>query len=624
MCNKKPLYLYAALSFVLLLSTLFSFGPATASANGIERWRFATEYEVFSSPAIGPDGTIYVGSYDHKLYAIDQAGKEKWHFETEDNVAASPVIGADGTIYVGSWDNRFYAINPKNGKKKWYFEAEDKVVSSAAIGADGTIYVGSHDKKLYAIQPDGKKKWHFETGDWVASSPTIGADGTIYVGSFDKNLYAIKPNGKEKWHFETGNAVFSSPAIGADGTIYVGSDDKNLYAINPENGKEKWHFETLDIIQSSPAVGADGTIYVGSYDGRLYAIKSNGQEKWRFQTGDVVFSSPAIGEDGTIYVGSADKKLYAIRSNGKEKWHFETAAEIGSSPAIGPDGAIYVGSLDKSVYAIGLVSVSGVNLNKTELTLKVGQSETLKATVTPDDATFQELKWSSRDDDIAKVDDSGKVTGVTPGKTTITVTTEDGGYFKQSVVTVTETNDLPASDISLSDISGHWAKQNIIQAVGKGIVKGYPDGTFKPDRTVTRAEFAVLLMNGLKPSGKGGGLTFTDRETIGSWAVQEIAQCVELGIIKGYPDGTFRPNKTITHAEMITMVVRAGNLPVVDGAGTGYLDDAAIPYYARSSAATAELYGISSYIQDNRFKPNELSTRAESVTAILNMLKVKQ
>ena len=85
-----------------------------------------------------------------------------WEFETGDVVGSSPAIGSDGTIYVGSWDNNLYAINP-DGSKKWAFETSGNVYSSPAIGSDGTIYVGSDDNNLHAINPDGSKKWAFET-----------------------------------------------------------------------------------------------------------------------------------------------------------------------------------------------------------------------------------------------------------------------------------------------------------------------------------------------------------------------------------------------------------------------------------------------------------------------------
>jgi len=66
---------------------------------------------VYSSPAIGSDGTVYVGSYDNKLYGQDgKTGARKWEFETGSRVASSPAIGSDGTVYVGSWDKKLYAI----------------------------------------------------------------------------------------------------------------------------------------------------------------------------------------------------------------------------------------------------------------------------------------------------------------------------------------------------------------------------------------------------------------------------------------------------------------------------------------------------------------------------------
>ena len=104
---------------------------------------------------------------------------------------SSPAIGSDGTIYVGSRDDNLYAFY-QVGTLKWTFQTGDYVFSSPAIGSDGTIYVGSGDSKLYAIHPDGTLKWTLQTGGLVRSSPAIGSDGTIYVGSDDGNLYAIE------------------------------------------------------------------------------------------------------------------------------------------------------------------------------------------------------------------------------------------------------------------------------------------------------------------------------------------------------------------------------------------------------------------------------------------------
>ena len=314
-------------------SAVWSF---TTLGEGTVKWEYSTGI-ILSCPAIGPDGTIYIGSMDHNLYAIRPDGTLKWKFLTYSVIDSSPAIGPDGTIYVGSWDHNLYAINP-DGSLKWKFLTNNMISSSPSIGSDGTIYVGSSDGYLYAINPDGSLKWKFYAYGSVDSSPAIGPDGIIYVASTNY-LFAINPNGTLKWNFPV-SVIDSSPAIGSDGTIYVGSDDFYLYAINPD-GSLKWKFFTNYIISnSSPAIGPDGIIYVGSWDQYLYAINPDGSLKWKFQPNDWVDSSPAIGADGTIYVGSDDDYLYAINPDGSLKWKIY---RINNSPAIDSDGTIYVG-----------------------------------------------------------------------------------------------------------------------------------------------------------------------------------------------------------------------------------------------------------------------------------------
>jgi outer membrane protein assembly factor BamB len=330
--------------------------PFNGSELGTLRWNFPTGQRITSSPVIAPDGTVYVGSYDGNLYAINPDGSLKWSFKADEIIDSTPAIASDGTIYFGSWDKSLYKIN-SDGKGIWKVQTSARISSSPTIGPDGTIYIGSDDDFLYAVKPDGSLKWSFKTGERIFSTAALAPDGTVYVGSFDNSTYAINPDGSEKWRFTTGGFVFSSPSIAPDGTVYVGSYDGNLYAINPD-GSLKWLFVTGDVVQTSPAIASDGTIYAGSFNGNLYAINPDGTEKWRFTTGDLVVSSPVIDSDGTIYFGSVDKYLYAINPDGTAKWRFETDARIFSSPAIAPDGTIYVGSVDNNLYAIGEQIVS--------------------------------------------------------------------------------------------------------------------------------------------------------------------------------------------------------------------------------------------------------------------------
>ena len=99
-------------------------------------------------------------------------GTPIWEFETGNRVTSSPSIGSDGTIYIGSHDKKVYALNGKTGAKKWEFETGGDVYSSPAIGFDGTVYVGSYDNKVYALSgKSGVKLWEFETGKLGAILP---------------------------------------------------------------------------------------------------------------------------------------------------------------------------------------------------------------------------------------------------------------------------------------------------------------------------------------------------------------------------------------------------------------------------------------------------------------------
>ena len=386
-----------------------------AAVPGTEKWSAAiyeqpvisggnpVTIQIVSSPAVAPDGTIYVGSKDGRLYALKNDGTVKWKYGTADQIVASPAIGSDGTVYVGSADRQLYAINP-DGTFKWAFPTKAVLSSSPALGTDGTIYVaGTYLDKtllcnltvigqlgaLYAINPDGTLKWNAPLSGSVNSSPAVASDGTIYIGSagdilFDRidpcditteyptsdadpfypvngHVYAINPDGTLKWDFKTSGAVDSSAAIAPDGTIYIGSDyakkaygvDKTtlipigslttgfLYALNP-NGTLKWVTDLLGNIKSSPAIGSDGTIYVGSDKEDVFALNPiDGTIKWAFPTKKPVRSSPSLAADGTIYIGSNDTSLYALNPDGTVKGRFLAKGPVSSSPAVIADGTIY-------------------------------------------------------------------------------------------------------------------------------------------------------------------------------------------------------------------------------------------------------------------------------------------
>jgi len=317
------------------------------------KWSYDIGDVVESSPAIGLDGTIYVGSHDDNLYAFNPDGTLKWSFVTGDTIHSSPAINQENTIYIGSRDGYLYAVNP-DGTLKWS-NYLGQVYSPPTIDIDNTIYVGSRSGYLYAIRKDGTIKWSFGPCGYIYSCPAIADDdGTVYFGAWDGYLHAVNPDGTSKWSYRIGSYIYASPAVGEDGTIYVssapGAGSGTLYAVNPD-GTLKWSFPTGGRIYSSAAIGSDGTIYFGSDDGNLYALYENGPLKWSYNIGAAVQSSPAVDANGNVYVGSS-RGMFAINPDGTLKWSYLTSAGVVSSPAIDADGTIYFGSINGNLYAI--------------------------------------------------------------------------------------------------------------------------------------------------------------------------------------------------------------------------------------------------------------------------------
>lgn len=201
------------------------------------------------------------------------------------------------------------------------------------------------------------------------------------------------------------------------------------------------------------------------------------------------------------------------------------------------------------------------------------------------------------------------------------ITAEVNHFTKFAVLAVEQADGEPSPSLpTFSDIEGHWANSSIISAVAKKLVVGYPDGTFKPNKSVTRAEFTIMLMNALKKETTDTVLTFKDRDKIGEWAAKAVAQAVEAGIVSGYEDGNFRPNTIITRSEMAVMIAKALQLPADQATDTGFVDDEKIPQWAKSAVRALTGLGIISGRGGDIFAPNDSATRAEAVTLLLNML----
>ena len=339
------------------------------------QWRFMTEGDVVSSPSVSGQ-TVFVGSGDGHLYALDRTtGTRKWAFDASNPIPSSPAVGG-GAVYFGTRDGEFFGVDAATGKERWRFrtgalmpwpwghESGDVYTSSPAFD-QGTVYFGAGDGRVYAVNAaTGKVKWHAQTGGRVRASPALDAT-RVYVGSADGRVYAFdRATGAAKWKFETEGVrlssgdfgfdrrtVQSSPAV-ANGTVFVGARDGWIYAIDAEKGTEKWRFDhKVSWINTSPAV-FEGVVYAGSSDAQFVQAldAATGKELWRTATG-VTWSSPGVAGD-MIYSGDGAGRVNAFdRKSGKLLWSFRTGSTVYSSPAPSGD-LVFAGSTDAGVYAL--------------------------------------------------------------------------------------------------------------------------------------------------------------------------------------------------------------------------------------------------------------------------------
>ena len=145
------------------------------------KWNFVSDVAPanahYSSPAIDPEGRIYWGMGDARVVcAVGPEGAFLWSYKTGGQVQSSPSIGSDDSIYVGSYDNNFYAFTSA-GALSWSYLTAYHILSSPAIDDSGRIYVGSEDNRLRVFTAGGALVWVYEAKYDIDSSPAIGSDG---------------------------------------------------------------------------------------------------------------------------------------------------------------------------------------------------------------------------------------------------------------------------------------------------------------------------------------------------------------------------------------------------------------------------------------------------------------
>jgi hypothetical protein len=169
----------------------------------------------------------------------------------------------------------------------------------------------------------------------------------------------------------------------------------------------------------------------------------------------------------------------------------------------------------------------------------------------------------------------------------------------------------------------YWARPFVEALAKRGIAVGLPDGSFRPDQPVTRAEYAALVQKAFNNQESQGSIAFTDVPP-DFWAVPSIDAAVKQGFLKGYPNGAFQPNKEVSRLEVLLSLVNGLGLPRPDKpeeAVTLFKDSDKIPQWAVPAAGTAaESNIVVNYPSLDQLKPDQPATRADVAALIYQAL----
>jgi outer membrane protein assembly factor BamB len=378
------------------LSALY--GPTKTTIPSIYWQKPFVSGNLFVSPsiAISSTGDLYLGSNDGYIYSLNSVdGTMNWlirvnntnlaQFTSPNSIYTTPAIGLDGTIYIGSNEGYLFALT-STGTVKWSYSAGYPLQSSPIIDGSGTIYFGA-GKKVYAVGDYGYAaypKWltPFTTQANVNSSPALSSNGYLYFGSDDGYVYAINSfTGIQIWSYNASNTlpagvhpIYTSASIDASSNVVIGNGsymNGSLYYLNGLTGALIWQKTDFLSVFNGPfynTVAIYGDTFYLSTIAYVFAInRLNGVTKWYYYNTNCYYTSAVLDASGTLYFGSIKAKtinqytqnagvLHCVTDNGNS-WTENWALQVCNPgrlapPVIGSNQTIYISATANNIYAI--------------------------------------------------------------------------------------------------------------------------------------------------------------------------------------------------------------------------------------------------------------------------------
>ncbi len=359
------------------------------------------------------------------------------------------------------------------------------------------------------------------------------------------------------------------------------------------------------------------------------------------------YSPDELGEGVGITLGEkaldwpeGEWKIIVQSGDAREELYFTLAETVDRTE---PDDGETSDKPDKPTRPnTGDITVTSIIPDKTEISLEVGQSETVTIAT-----SVSSLSVEIEDEDVISASISGKTLTITALKrgtsavwvkaasnyASISVSVKNKSYeaetekptekpTEQETENETETEETKNPFRDLSD--KHWAAESILSLYSKGIVTGMSETLFNPNGQVTRAQFITMLTRAFNLKSSAAESPFNDvNET--SWYFASVMAAFENGVTTGDNLGNFNPNSNITRQDMATLIYRVAVNSGMELTSTGadmsqFADDELISSYAKDAVYTMRSIGVINGKNNNLFDPLGMATRAEAAHIIARLL----
>ncbi|MDI4644252.1 S-layer homology domain-containing protein [Cohnella hashimotonis] len=358
-------------------------------------------------------------------------------------------------------------------------------------------------------------------------------------------------------------------------------------------------------------VKSESSVIVGELTGQMVKNMANRAATLELKTDKAIYTLPAqqINIDAMSAQFGADVKLEDIKIKITIAQTPASTSQVVENAATEGGFSLLVPSIDFTVTG----TYNGKTIEVSKFNAYVARTIALPDGIDPDKITTGIV-----------VDPDGTLRHV-PTKITLI----DGKYYAEIHSLTNSTYSIVWHPQTFADVETHWAKDAVNDMGSRFVINGVSDTTFSPNMSITRAEFAAIVVRGLGLKLGEVDNTFAD-VAADAWYASAVRAAVANGLIAGFEDGTFRPDAKITREQAMSVVAKAMKLTgLADKVGTvdvsaalaEFPDSASAGGWAKDSIALAAKAGLISGRSGGKLEPKADVTRAEVATLIERLLK---